>query len=247
LLVSKSDEHGAGASVEIIHESLIAAWPQLQHWAEAGREQAAFLVQLRQAAQQWESRGCPAGLLWRGDAADEARRFAARLGNTLGPRERRFLDSVIALATRSGKVRRLAVAATMIVLTGLVLVGLVVVIWVRRAEQEALRQASEARTARTELADQLKVVKDKEAARLAAEAQAAVAAQHAAAAGQDAQLSRAELQRANQQLTAALEAARTASAQEKALREKVESLLDAERRRTRSLEQQRTKMATDLR
>ncbi|MBC7978493.1 MAG: serine/threonine protein kinase, partial [Myxococcales bacterium] len=52
LLVTKSDDQGVGATVEIIHESLISAWPQLRHWAEAGREQAAFLVQVRQAAQQ---------------------------------------------------------------------------------------------------------------------------------------------------------------------------------------------------
>jgi hypothetical protein len=35
--------------------------------------------------------------------------------------------------------------------------------------------------------------------------------------------------------------------QEKALREKVESLLEEERRRSKTLEKQRTKMATDLR
>jgi hypothetical protein len=128
----------------------------------------------------------------------------------------------------------------MIVLAGLVVVGGVVVIKVHDAEQEALRQAAEAKTARAQVADQLTLVKAKEAARLAAQAQATEA-------GQDAQMSRAELQRANQQLTGALEAARTASAEDKALREKVEGLLDAERRRTRSLEQQRTKMATELR
>jgi len=247
LLVSRSDDQGAGATVEIVHESLISAWPQLRLWAAAGRDQAAFLVQVRQAAQQWEARGCPQGLLWRGDAAEEGRRLAARLGNTLGPRERRFLDSVIALATRSGRIKRLAVAATMIVLAGLVLAALVVVVRVRNAEQQALRKADEARTARGELADQLKVVQDKEAARVAAEQQAAEAAQHAAAAGEDAQLSRAELQRTNTQLKAALDAARTASVQEKALREKVEGLLDEERQRSKTPAKQRGKMATELR
>jgi eukaryotic-like serine/threonine-protein kinase len=239
LLVSKSDDHGVGATVELIHESLISAWPQLRQWAEAGREEAAFLVQVRQAAQQWESRGRPQGLLWRGDAADEARRFAARLGNTLGPRERSFLDSVIAHATRSTRLKRLAVAATMVVLAGLVIAGLVVVIWVRGAEQEALRQADEARAARSDLANQLKVVKDKEAAR-------AEAARQAAAAGEDAQLSRAELERTNRQLTEALDAARTSSAQEKAMREQVEKHLADERRRSDALARQRTKMATEL-
>jgi serine/threonine protein kinase len=240
LLVSKSDEHGAGATVELIHESLISAWPQLRQWMEAGREHAAFLAQVRQAAQQWESRGCPQGLLWRGDAADEARRLSSRLGDGVGQRERRFLDSVIAHATRSSRIKRLAVAATMFVLAALVIAALVVVIWVRGAEKEALRQADEARAARRELAAQLEVVQDKERARAAAEHQAKEA-------GADAQLSRAELQRANRQLTEALDAAREASAQEKAMRERVEKHLVDERRRSDALAKQRNKMATDLR
>jgi eukaryotic-like serine/threonine-protein kinase len=240
LLVSKSDDQGASATVEIIHESLISAWPQLRQWAEAGREEAAFLVQVRQAAQQWEARGCPQGLLWRGDAAAEARRLAARLGDTVGPREKRFLDSVLAHATRAARIKRLAVVATIFVLAGLVLAGLVAVVWVRGAEQEALRQADNARVASSKLREQLDVIQAKEAARLAAERQAAEA-------GEDAQLSRAELQRANRQLTSALEAARTASAQEKAMREQVEKHLAAERRRADALSRQRNKMATELR
>jgi serine/threonine protein kinase len=247
LLVSKSDELGAGASIEVIHESLISAWPQLRQWAEAGREEAAFLAQVRQAAQQWESRGRPAGLLWRGDAVDEARRMSARLGNTIAPRERRFLDAVITQASRWARIKRLAVAATIVVLGALVVAGGVVVIWVRGAEQEALRQADEARAARGELINQLKVVQDKEKARAAAEVQAREAARTAEAAGQDAQMSRAELQRANQQLTDALDAARKASAQEHAMREKVENMLVEERKRSDALARQRNKMATELR
>jgi uncharacterized protein (DUF3084 family) len=150
-------------------------------------------------------------------------------------------------ATRNNRIKRLAVVVTMFVLAGLVLAGLVAVIWVRSAEQEALRQADEARAARADLAKQLKVVQDKEAARLAAEHQAKEAAKTAAAAGEDAQLSRAELQRANQQLTEALDASRKASAQEKALREQVEKHLIDERRRNAALAKQRTKMATELR
>jgi eukaryotic-like serine/threonine-protein kinase len=261
LLVSKSDDQGAGASVELVHESLISAWPQLRQWTEAGREEAAFLVQLRQAAQQWEARGAPAGLLWRGEAADEARRHAARLGNTLGPRERRFLDSVLAHATRVSRIKRLAVVATMAVLAGLVVVGLVVVIWVRGAEQEARgaeqeargaereerRQAEEADAAKSKLADQLKVVQAKEEERAAAERQAKVAAQHAEAAGAAVQLSKAELEQANKQLKEALANADKANEHERALRERVEKLLAEERKRNDALARQRTKMATDLR
>ena len=247
LLVSNSDDDGVGSTVEIVHESLIVAWPQLRQWTEAGREEATFLTSLRNAAQQWESRGCPTGLLWRGDAADEARRFAARLGPTLGPRERRYLDAVIALATRSSRIRRIAVAVTMILLGGIAIAASVIMVKVRTAEREAVRQADEARAAKSELADQLKVVQDKEAARLAAEKQAAEAAKTAAEAGEDAQMSRAELQKTNAQLARTLAQARAASEQEKALRIKVEGLLEAEKKRSQNLAKQRDKMARDLR
>ena len=261
LLVSKSDEHGTGASVELIHESLITAWPQLQQWAEAGREEAAFLVQLRQAAAQWESRGRPAGLLWRGDAADEARRFGARLGDTLGPRERRFVDEVIAHASRSSRIKRLAVVATIVILAGLVLAGGVAVIWVRGAEQEAVHQAEAARKAQKQVADQLQEVQDKEAQRARAEAERVQAEAEAQAAAQraqkaskeaeaatgDAKLSRTQLERANQDLTKALDDARKATEQEKALRERVEKLLVQERQRNDAAAHQRSKITTDLR
>lgn len=65
-------------------------------------------------------------------------------------------------------------------------------------------------------------------------------------AGADAQLSRAELERANGQLTRALQASRAAIEQQRALREKVEHLLDLERKRNKALTKQRTKMATEL-
>ena len=77
-----------------MHESLITAWPQLHAWMDAGREEAAFLAQLRQAAEQWETRGRPAGLVWRGEMADEARRYAVRLGGTLAPREQNGLGDM---------------------------------------------------------------------------------------------------------------------------------------------------------
>jgi hypothetical protein len=247
LLVSKSDERGTGATVEIVHESLISAWPQLRHWAETSREETAFLVQIRQAAQQWEMRGCPDGLRWSGDAADEARRFAARLGNTLAARERRFLDAVITRAVRSGRLRRLAVAATMIVLAVVAIAAVAAVVRVRGAEQRALRQADEASAARRDLAAQLKLVQDKEAQRLAAQ-------QTAEAADKDAQLSRAELEEAHQKLEGAYRQLQDSNAQlQRALEDahdantKVQGLLDEERKRNQALLKQRSKMATELR
>src|SRR6185295_11487766 len=120
-------------------------------------------------------------------------------------------------------------------------------VWVRGAEQRALRQADEASAARRDLAAQLKLVQDKEAQRLAAQ-------KIAEAAGKDAQLSRAELEEAhqklesvyqqlkqsNEQLHHALDDARDAST-------RVQGLLDEERKRNQALLKQRSKMATELR
>jgi serine/threonine protein kinase len=245
LLVSKDDQ-AQGAAIEIVHESLISAWPQLRQWVDAGRDEAQFLVQLRQAAQQWEARDHAPGLLWRGEAADDARKFGMWIGHTLAPREKRFLDAVVALATRSSRIRRIAVYATIAVLASLVAVGGVVVVKVRAAEKSALEQASAASKARTELADQLRVVNEKEAARVAAEKEAAEAARKATEAGQDAQLSRAELEKANAKLKTALATAEAATEKEKKARREVEVLLEQEKARAKARSKQRDKIANEL-
>jgi hypothetical protein len=246
LLVSKSDDAGSGATVELVHESLIGAWPQLKMWAEAGKEEAAFLVQLRQVAQQWESRGRVQGLLWRGEAADEARRFATRLGGTVAAREQDYLSSVIALANKSGRVKRLAVAATMLVLAVLAIAGIIVVLIVRDAEQKAIVKADEAEAAEARNAAQLQEVKDAQAKRDEAEKAAEEAAAKEAAANKDTQQSRADLQKALVQTKAALETANRAVADEKAIGAKLQALYDEKKREVIMLKQHSKGMATTL-
>jgi hypothetical protein len=142
-----------------------------------------------------------------------------------------------------------------------VLAGGVAVIWVRGAEQEAVHQAEAARKAQKQVADQLDEVRAQEKARAEAEAQRAdaeaqaqaegkraqKAAKEAEAASGDAKLSRAELERTNQDLTRARDEALKASAQERALRERVEKLLVQERQRNDAAAHQRSKITTDLR
>ncbi|HEV7556050.1 MAG TPA: AAA family ATPase, partial [Kofleriaceae bacterium] len=246
LLVSKSDDAGSGATVELVHESLIGAWPQLKMWAEAGKEEAAFLVQLRQVAQQWESRGRAQGLLWRGEAADEARRFATRLGGTVAAREQDYLSSVIALANKSGRVKRLAVAMTMLVLAALAITAVIVVVIVRDAEQKAILKADEAEAAKAQEAAQVQELKDAQAKRDEAEKAAEESAAKEAAANKDTQQSRAELQKTNVKLQAALEAANRAIADEKALREKLQGINEEQKRQMVLLKQHSKGMATTL-
>src|SRR5690606_4963566 len=78
LLVVQTRGDAGGGSVEIVHESLIERWPTLRRWLDEDQEDVAFLAQLAAAAKQWEAKGHAAGLLWRGDAMEEARRWATQ-------------------------------------------------------------------------------------------------------------------------------------------------------------------------
>ncbi len=231
LLVSKADDVGANATVELVHESLIVSWPQLRQWAEAGKEENAFLVALRQAAQQWDQRGRPQGLLWRGEAADDARRNWERLGHTVAQRERDFLMAVIGLANRAGRLKSLAVTAIMIVLAALVVVGIVVVIKVRTAEQKAIKEADEANKARAQ-------IEAKDKAREEAETAKAKAEKDKAAVTKDLDKSQSDLQAAYEKLQLEKKAAEDAAAEARSARDKADKLAaqikvqyDAEKKR----------------
>ena len=51
--------------VEVIHEALLAAWPRIAQWQAEDAAGQRFRDEIRSAAQQWESRRRPRGLLWR--------------------------------------------------------------------------------------------------------------------------------------------------------------------------------------
>nr|AYM54056.1 protein kinase [Byssovorax cruenta] len=156
-------EHGeenAGATVELVHESLIERWPRLGRWLGESQEEAAFLSRARTAAKQWEASGHVEGLLWRGQAAEEARRWLVRLraegdadaGPThaaLGKRDARYLRAVVALEQRARQRRRQLAVAT---IASLGVIALVVSSLAVRARQEAARAAEQAQRADDEAA-----------------------------------------------------------------------------------------------
>jgi WD40 repeat protein len=111
LLVVQTTGDGEGvASVEIVHESLIEKWPTLHRWLDETQEEAAFLGQLQTAARQWDARGRPAGLVWRGEAVEEAQRWRRRSPRELPEREAAFLAAALSQASRATRLKRLAVA-----------------------------------------------------------------------------------------------------------------------------------------
>jgi len=108
LLTIQTRGEGAGA-IELVHESLIKSWPQLQRWLDENQEDVAYLAQIRAASKQWDTKGRPEGLLWRNEAMEEARLWRHRYQGELPEREAEFIDAVIALGTRAERARRRAV------------------------------------------------------------------------------------------------------------------------------------------
>ncbi len=245
---------GGSTTVELVHESLISSWPLLRRWLDEGREDQAFREQLRTAARQWESRQNAQGLLWQGDALEEARLWRSRHPGTIAPREQEFLDAAFALSTRAQRTRQALVSGIIATLLILLAGGSVALIRVQRAEQGAIEQArvaeheaSRAKTAEGRVKEQLDLLRKEEAAKAQAEAEV--------------QRGRGNLQVVNQQLELALEKARVESENARSSANKANELagslqnvntslsrlLAEERARTARLEQERKKITTELR
>jgi hypothetical protein len=196
--------HQDTGSVEIIHEALVAQWPTLRRWCDEGREDTTFVEEVRAASRQWDSKGRSVDLLWRGQAAVEARRFVERFAGNLGARERDFLAAVEAADRRAGRRKRVIVGMTITTLAGLVAASAVALLWIRDAEKAARTEAEKARAAERKVTDQLEMVQRAEAERQAAAEAAERSAEEAAERKQEAEMSRAELEEAYEKIQDAL-------------------------------------------
>jgi hypothetical protein len=139
--VSEAGGTIAGGTVEIVHESLIQSWPMLRRWLEETQEDAGFLEQLRNAAKQWQARGYPQGLLWRGEAMQEAKHWHSRYRGELPELQRAYLNAVFSLSARAARRKRLAVAGAIGLLSALVVAAGVALVTIRDAQKEATAQA----------------------------------------------------------------------------------------------------------
>ena len=97
--------------VEIIHESLLQAWPRLVRWQTQDADGAQLRDQLRQAAQLWQDRGKADDLLWSGTAYQDFALWRQRYPAPLTATEDAFAPAMTAQATRRRRRRRAAVAA----------------------------------------------------------------------------------------------------------------------------------------
>ncbi|MCX5746740.1 MAG: hypothetical protein NT062_30060 [Proteobacteria bacterium] len=158
-----------GGTVEIIHESLIERWPTLRRWLDEDHEEKVFLVELGAAAKQWDVRGRPAGLVWRGEAMEETRRWYVQRPRQLPAREQAFVDAVLALGQRGRRVRRFAFASAILILVAIAGGATTAYVRVRAAEQEARENATDKEREAARAQQALAVVEEKDRARQAAE------------------------------------------------------------------------------
>jgi serine/threonine protein kinase len=212
-----AEQRGDDATIELVHESLLTAWPTLRRWREESGEDAAILDQVRSAAKQWDQRGRPVGLLWTGDSLDEIRTFRRRYQAPLPAREEAFLDAAMALGARAARRRRRLLGAALVGLSAMVAAAAIALVLIRGAERaaqdqraEAERAAVRAQAAEVESRQRLAAFEEAERQRRAADEQrqaAEASAASAAAAQQAAQSSLAAAQGEVAQSREELEAA----------------------------------------
>jgi WD40 repeat protein len=150
-----SDGAGGTERIEVTHEALFDAWPRLVTWRREDAEGARLRDQLRAAVRQWEERGRPNGLLWRGDALAEYRLWRARYPGALTSAEDAFAAASLADAARGRRLRRAALIA---VVAGLAVVAVALIIQnarVARQRERAVANESKAEDSAAKLHETL--------------------------------------------------------------------------------------------
>ena len=165
LLVVQKVDGGKSSTVEIVHETLLAGWPTLRRWLDENQDDAALVDQLRTAARQWHQKGRDPGVLWRGEAAEEAKKFRKRYKGPLSDVERGFLDEVLSYETATIRRRRAAVIGGFVALGAIVVATMIALVVIQRSRTDAKRSMIEARNNEQRATDALADVQTKEAAR----------------------------------------------------------------------------------
>ena len=126
--------------VEIVHESLLSAWPRLVRWQAQDAEGALLRDQLRQAARTWHEHDRSDDLLWSGSAYREFVVWRERYPGGLSELEEAFGSAVVELAGRRRRRRRLAVAG--LIAATLAVAAVTTALWLRSARETRRAEAA---------------------------------------------------------------------------------------------------------
>jgi WD40 repeat protein len=146
-LPSADGEPSGRRRIEVIHESLLTAWPRLERWRTQDHEGAQLRDQFRQAARLWEDRGKPEDLLWTGTSFREYELWRERYAGKLSASEDAFGRAMTARALGSRRRRRLATAAVVVIALGVAIA--MGVLW-RRSEAARAQALAAARHAESQ-------------------------------------------------------------------------------------------------
>ncbi|WP_224243835.1 bifunctional serine/threonine-protein kinase/formylglycine-generating enzyme family protein [Hyalangium gracile] len=153
LVVASRDLRTDGAVVELAHEALATAWPELARWRQESREEHLLVTEIDQAAELWDRRGRRDEETWGGDALSQALRRVEHWKVPLASRSRAFLEA--ARRREQGLARRRRVgltgAVSLLVVTAVVVTAAVLAF--RQKQQETARQQVEMRLMAVDLGD----------------------------------------------------------------------------------------------
>jgi WD40 repeat protein len=128
---------GPRPRIEIIHESMLSAWPRLLRWRTQDSAFAQLRDQMRQAAALWQERGRPDELLWTGASFREFELWREQYSGGLTATEESFARAMVEHAGRRKRRRRLLSLASAAVL--LVVAGALGMLW--RQSEASRREA----------------------------------------------------------------------------------------------------------
>ncbi|MEN9799065.1 MAG: hypothetical protein RL653_2761 [Pseudomonadota bacterium] len=194
---------GGAATVEIVHESMIANWTTLRRWLEESGDDSVFLEQLRNGARAWQAKGRAKDLLWRGELADEAEKFKKRYHAELGEVNTAFLNAVVNEKYAVERRKRMLTVGGFSILVGLLFAAAIALVQIRSAQQVAQKNAVEAE-------EQKKLAEAEKKKALQALDDVKLKEQERAKAQAEAELKAAELAKKQEEVLAAFQEAKKA-------------------------------------
>lgn len=151
LLVARRELDSDEAVLELAHEALATAWPQLARWLDETHEERALVNELEQAAALWTRRGRREDETWTGDALAQAVTRVARYEAQLPPDARQFLDDGIRRERRSRRRRRWALGGGMAALGIVAVASIGAALAFSEKEKQAIRQQEQIRLAAADM------------------------------------------------------------------------------------------------
>lgn len=131
------NEEESGSTVELVHEALIKHWGELDRWLGEDEEGQKLAHALRQAAREWNGRGRPSDLVWRGELLGELVRYRRRAREPLTGVEEAFADESERHERRGRRIRRALGAIALVATTGFSIFAL----WQWRRTETARKEA----------------------------------------------------------------------------------------------------------